>query len=1105
MSSNPPPIADPNDLLGTYSFLPWLRQGIANAISAPPAGARASIEVGLQLSGNPVSGNTPLTQPITQSIELYGPGDIIGVDSRVIVRTEPRQFVTNFESNYLPVCDFYDEDFCWRYTPAPAQGLKLLPWIALIVLKESEFAEAKNVAGHPLPFITITDNSVFPVADDMWAWAHVHFNQSLSANGGELVSPDMTQVLPRVQAILASNPDLAYSRLMSPRFLDINSGYHAFVIPAFETGRLAGLGYDPTKAPGPLASAWGPSYPNQQEAQNYPYFFRWYFRTGDRGDFRYLVTLLTPQPVDKSVGVRDFDVANPGSDIPPIDKPELNNILKLGGALQVPDADLSDDDLKERQKYENWDQPYPDAFQTALAEFINLADEYAEKTPKDANAATSLGADSSKNPDPLITPPLYGHWHALTQRLLTKRDGTPADNPTNWVHRLNLDPRFRVSANFGTEVVEANAEDYMNFAWQQIGDVLNANQKIRRLHFALAAASSLFNRHLTSVAADPQRVLSLTAPVSKRVLLSETTVATQRATSLVPSALTTTTMRRVIRPGARLMRSLPFTATVTPRNLLQRVNAGEVTSAPQKTVPPGVPAVDKAGQTAEPSGAPAWVLDLLKKYPWLPFAVLIAGIVLALLLLLIPLVGIAAALAVFGAAVYVFTLLRKWARADTAAQTVSEAGQTPASVANMPTSSNFVLSDPGSTFVPSIGGADSPTAARFKQALVDSFTLTTVGNVAAQTPPPVAIDLVAVSSIMVTSLNPKVTILRRGLTAISLPSWIIDQIGIDFNEVMAYPKIDLAMYKPLTSPNVERLLPNINKIANNSITLMETNQRFIEAYMVGLNHEFARKLLWREYPTDQRGSYFRQFWAVDNYIDSEGLSHDALQEKLYDIPEIHRWVPNSALGDHNNRIPPGQPPQPMAVLIIRGELLKKYPNTVIFAQHAKMENGLRTPDWLTAAEEAKPPRDKTRSPLYSANPVDDIFFFGFDLTIDEVKGNETDPGWYFVLQERPGEARFGLELTRNGKDIHVFDELTWNDALPGIKPGQFLSANALANVPLKSPGNAPADQDTLAQFNDDSKVNPATVSSARWADVLFRQPVMVAIHADEMLKKDRAT
>ncbi len=54
--------------------------------------------------------------------------------------------------------------------------------------------------------------------------------------------------------------------------------------------------------------------------------------------------------------------------------------------------------------------------------------------------------------------------------------------------------------------------------------------------------------------------------------------------------------------------------------------------------------------------------------------------------------------------------------------------------------------------------------------------------------------------------------------------------------------------------------------------------------MVGLNYEFGRKLLWREYPTDQRGSYFRQFWDVRSYIDSEGLSENALKEKLYDIP-----------------------------------------------------------------------------------------------------------------------------------------------------------------------------------------------------------------------------
>ena len=69
----------------------------------------------------------------------------------------------------------------------------------------------------------------------------------------------------------------------------------------------------------------------------------------------------------------------------------------------------------------------------------------------------------------------------------------------------------------------------------------------------------------------------------------------------------------------------------------------------------------------------------------------------------------------------------------------------------------------------------------------------------------------------------------------------------------------------------------------------------------------------------------------------------------------------SALGDHNNRVPPGQPAEPQAVLIIRGELLKKYPNTVIFAQHAKMTRDLREPDWLTAGEEKQSAAHRRRA------------------------------------------------------------------------------------------------------------------------------------------------
>jgi hypothetical protein len=1120
MSAPPPPIADPEDLLGTYAFLPWLRQGMATAIAAPPAtGIRASIHVEVDITGTPVNGGAPLTQSAAQDIALYGPGDILGIDARAVIRTEPRAGVSNFESNYLAAIDFYDEDYPWRYTPAPAAGLQFSPWIALIVLKQGEYAEGKNIANRPLPFITLNSTSVLPNASELWAWAHVHFNQGLSPSPStELVSTDMSVVVPLVQSILNTNPDLAYSRLLCPRMLDVNTTYDAFVIPVFESGRLAGLGLDPTKAPSALASAWA-SYANQQESLNLPYYYRWQFTTGDRGDFRYLVTLLTPQPVDPTVGTRDFDMQDPGSNLPGIGKAGLNGILRLGGALEVPDADLSAADKATRDMYENWDQPYPDAFEVALAKFINLPDDYANQTPAAANASSGItpsGAgisqpivpDIANDPDPLITSPLYGRWHALTQRVLFNSDGTTAPNSTNWVHRLNLDPRFRVPANYGVEIVEANAEEYMNYAWQQIGDVLQANQNIRRLHFATAASSRLYARHLITAASDPARVLSMTAPVASRVLFSGVTVASLRASvaapTLVPPVLTSTVFRRVVRPGGRLMRTLPFTATATRTNLIERINAGEVTSAPPKTVPAGVVTVDQTVNAIVPTGAPANILDLLKKYPWLPWLVLAIAILLAIILFFVlgPVAGGIAAVAIVSAGIYVFRLLRGWAADEQASQTLSQAGQTAASVATYPASSNFVLSTPGSSFVPTLGGTDSATATRFNTALTQSFQLNAAGNIAAQHPAPVAIDLTSISNTMVTAIDPKTTIIRRGLSMIALPPWIIAEIGEDFNEVMAYPKIDLPMYQPLEERSADRLLPNINKIARNSITLMETNQRFIEAYMVGLNYEFARKLLWREYPTDQRGSYFRQFWSVGDTIDSEGLSEDALKEKLYDIPEIHRWEPTSALGDHNNRIPPGQPAEPQAVLIIRGELLKKYPNTVIFAEHAKMSGSLREPDWLTAEEEKNPPPSKTRTPLYQAHPTDDIYFFGFDLTIDEVKGTGGDPGWYFVLQERPGEARFGLELSPT-TPIEAFDDVCWNDAMPGITPGQFLAAGALSSVNFTEPSDV-TDPPKHDQWNDDRRVNLASVSSARWAYMLLRQPVMVAIHASEMLAQNRS-
>ena len=230
----------------------------------------------------------------------------------------------------------------------------------------------------------------------------------------------MTAVLPRLQAIVAANRDAAYSRLLCPRMLDDNTGYHAFVVPTFETGRLAGLGLDPGGAPHATVSAWA-QYAGRQRPADYPVYYRWYFRTGSHGDFEYLVSLLKPQPVDARVGTRDMDVQEPGSNIPGITDPALGGVLRLGGALQVPDADLDPAELAQRQAYENWDQPYPDDFQQALAAFINLADDYAAQSAARRERGERPRAGRQRRPRPAD--------HRAAVRPLARADPAAADQP----------------------------------------------------------------------------------------------------------------------------------------------------------------------------------------------------------------------------------------------------------------------------------------------------------------------------------------------------------------------------------------------------------------------------------------------------------------------------------------------------------------------------------------------------------------------------------------------------------------------------------------------------------------------------------------------------
>ena len=135
---------------------------------------RASAEVSVRV-------NDKVYNSLKKTILLVGPGDITGINSRAIVRKSSLSGTTNFEPNYLPFIEFYEEGFLWRHTPAKANGHKLRPWILLLVLKNDEFEKEPALLG-PLPTIEITTEgraAAFPDVDETWAWVHVHVKTSI--------------------------------------------------------------------------------------------------------------------------------------------------------------------------------------------------------------------------------------------------------------------------------------------------------------------------------------------------------------------------------------------------------------------------------------------------------------------------------------------------------------------------------------------------------------------------------------------------------------------------------------------------------------------------------------------------------------------------------------------------------------------------------------------------------------------------------------------------------------------------------------------------------------------------------------------------------------
>jgi len=931
-------------------FLPWVRQGAAAAINTPDtlgSDMRGAVDLTATLTIN-------RSQSVPVPVRLRGPADVVGIDPHEIVRMDPKPNTTDFEPNYFPGIEFDRPDFPWLFTPAKAgAGAKLRPWLCLVVVRKQEGVILSSSADAPLPILNInapaTPSDELPDLVDSWAWVHAQVAASTLAEANPGV----------LKTDLRTRPERSLSRLLCPRVLQPNTDYIACLVPTFELGRKAGLGREIKDAELTAANGLKPAWsftPAPPASVTLPVYHHWRFRTGEGGDFESLVRLLRAVPVPEGLGTRPMDISRPGFRLPSTFPDDAQ--LALEGALRP----------LEGGEFAPWPDGAQESFQVELAKIVNAPGE-----------AQIIDPDS----DPLLAPPLYGQWHAA--RSTVTRDAAPWP----WFDELNLDPRHRSVAAFGTRVVQEHQEALMASAWEQAGDLERANQRLRQLQLSLAASTSLHARHFSRLSDDA--ILRVSAPALARVratgAMGETgTLAGALSSKALPLQAASTAMRRIARergPITRRIAAQGLVRSATP-NWLIALNS--VTAF--NFVTPALPDLATFGIIRERVAQPA-------------------------------------SLSMF--------------REVTAEAVGSRQGQPHFRI----TPEGQPVFHPG--FSRPVPLVDNPTSHNFRVAAQAHLAKVNPGRMGIIFGPPLALEMQQVRETLIAQIEPRRSLVPLAQAIIAMGentnATAPTNTGIvPIEPIMAAPKFPQPMYESLRDLSQQLLLPGLETVEPNSVLGLETNSRFVEAYMVGLNFEMARELLWRGYPTDQRGTYFDRFW------DARASGSEA------DVFPIHGWK-ERPLGD-----PQTAPSGDRFVMLIRSALLRRYPTAVIYASKAIKPNGVRKPSKSHEDEE---------HPAFRGSMQPDVTFFGFDLTVDQVVGTGVgdDHGYFIVIQEQPSEPRFGVDVgTPTGEGTH-----------------------------LKVSAGAPAGAITGPNLNWGQ-------NGAHVAAILRQQPVRIAIHASQFVK-----
>jgi hypothetical protein len=788
-----------------------------------------------------------------------------------------------------------------------------------------------------------------PDLADSWAWAHT-----------QIVVPSTTSSN-ALATSLSQEPSMNVARIVAPRRLEPGKRYAACLVPAFDAGVARGL-IDSAPTNGTINPAWSDATPGDVRL---PVYFHWEFSTGPAGDFESLARRLKPAAPPEGAGVQPMYIGAAGPELPAIPSTDPSGYLDMDGPLRAPkrsNATLAD---------------VPASVQSALRVALD-----------GAAAQAQLGPTTTT---PVLGPPIYGQWYA-------KQHTVPTDSPV-WLRELNLDPRSRAAAGLGAEIERQNQEAFMQWAWEQVGDVLEANKLLAQTRLSMETLDRVHGRHVATLPAD--RALQFFAPLHSRAMEGAVTIRSAIERSSLPNAAGDPSLRRLVSPQNRIRKSAmrrapappaPPPATPTPApaplpRLVTQFAAGTANVDPTRFIPAGVGAIPELVD---------YVASLVFDLP-----------------IMISFTGIPTEAAVVSLS----------ATMTAAAKAPIPPPPVPAATGSGPT----IQAPAAPQFVPFAlaSSRDSLVARTRPRAAVPARIQTMLK--AGDTP------LVAQPALPVGSRITTASIQLSGTA-----------VAPTYDRILAAPELDVPVFRYLARLDPSRFMPGVGDIPADSIMLLETNPRFIEALLVGLNSEMNRELLWREFPTDQRGTPFKHFWGW-----TDGGA---------DIAPIHTWPATNALGANTRASSGGQ-----IVMLIRGRLLQRYPNTSIFAWRAK-SGALVNP----------PAPNDLKTPVFFGVLGADVAYAGFDLTDADLAQGD---GWFFVLQEQPTEARFGFDVG-DGSPRRIpasWSDATWDDT--GTAPGHYLrlTGNPLSGVKIGS-----------VAFID---------HAGALAYITVQKPVCVALHA----------